>query len=860
MDIFNVASALFGSSRVEETDGISNAINSISAVGATDSESGNVGLTMDADITPADDVEGDETIFEVPTSPAVAAGDDVVMGLTGNGPLKVPIVLANPGSGDRMAASISHAESIAEQAEAVAQATGQHFWYDEGGDGAHVTQVTREEWEGGTQTGPNSLWNAQGMLFRDGSNDLLALLPAQRHSETFTGDGTTTAFTLSRTPTSVTSVTIPGVTYAEGTDYTVSGSTITFATAPANGATVTVRYAATLTDTFSGDGSTTAFHLTGTPDSVSTVTLDGIEVPEMGVYSVPFSHSLSDMSYWMTIYDEQFTLLGDGWAHFAASSGADAGAFIPYMEGAATGDGEYTLVVEIANCSSSAAASIRIGAPLSWDTTYMPSNAFTLASSALANGTYTTTITAKSDQSNVRYLFWGYIDASANTSTSFDIRVTLYGPTDPAAWSLSGETLMMLPAPASGGVVAVSYDGTLADELSGDGTTTAFALTTAPSEVEFVGVPDEDVTGYTLSNKTLTLPSAPYDGAELVVDYKTSQSSVTIFDGDGNGEDNITSVFSEDYVRIGGKVPVESDIGGSGASIEFFDQTNTHTSRMNAFTSIVENTDFYDMRNETSIATSLDDNGRVVDTDSNGTASLQLKQELSYGLTDVGEQTSEVTSAIVADATYDADGTNPVTSHAAVRAVALTGSGHSTGYSVVDIVAEQGIGIGTGDVGLLYVSTPQVVCALLQPEATYTGDNTTATASSNGWTISRMNNVQGSSNVAGYFTFSNGVITALRDELLEISGVAYWTSGAVGQYGFGIFIGSSTVGSGTEKSVFGYKASASGQFSVVMPPRCVPVSAGTQIAVGRYSISGSVYRNGANYSWITIRVIEDRSS
>lgn len=178
MDIFNIASALFGSSRVEETDGISNAVDSISAVGATDSESGNVGLTMDADITPADDVEGDETIFDVPTSPAVAAGDDVVMGLTGNGPLKVPIVLANPGSGDRQQAQINNAVELAEQAEAVAQATGQYFWSDT--DGAHVTQVTKDDWTDSTSpnyhSGPNSLWNSLGMLFRDGLTNLLAIL------------------------------------------------------------------------------------------------------------------------------------------------------------------------------------------------------------------------------------------------------------------------------------------------------------------------------------------------------------------------------------------------------------------------------------------------------------------------------------------------------------------------------------------------------------------------------------------------------------------------------------------------------------------------------------------------------------
>ena len=353
MDMFDLAGTLFGNRRDQVAQG-----STLTATGSAASADGIAGIVIDADVTPAEgtgDEDVDQTIIDLPTSPDVAEGDEVIVTLVGDGPLKTPIVTANPGSGDRMAAAIADAESIAEQAEAVASATGQHFWYDEGGDGAHVTQVTREEWEGGTQTGPNSLWNSQGMLFRDGSNDLLALLPAQRHTEAFEGDGTTTTFTLSRTPTSITGVTIPGVTYVEGTDYTVSGATIAFATAPANGATVTVRYAATLTDTFSGDGSTTAFHLTGTPDSVSTVTLDGVEVPEMGIYSVPFSHPLSDMSYWMTIYDEQFTLLGDGWAHFAASSGADAGAFIPYMEGAATGGGEYTLVVEIANCSASAA-------------------------------------------------------------------------------------------------------------------------------------------------------------------------------------------------------------------------------------------------------------------------------------------------------------------------------------------------------------------------------------------------------------------------------------------------------------------------------------------------------------------------
>ena len=58
-------------------------------------------------------------------------------------------------------------------------------------------------------------------------------------SDSFTGDGTTTAFTLTHTPASVTSVTVGGT--AE-TGYTVSGAVITFTTAPADEAAIVVTY------------------------------------------------------------------------------------------------------------------------------------------------------------------------------------------------------------------------------------------------------------------------------------------------------------------------------------------------------------------------------------------------------------------------------------------------------------------------------------------------------------------------------------------------------------------------------------------------------------------------------------------
>lgn len=175
MDIFNIASALFGSSRIEDSGGLSNTVDSVSAVGATASVDGSVGITMDADVTPADDIDGedtDQTIIDVPTSPAVDVEDDLILGLTGDGPLKVPVVLANPGSGDRQQAQINSAVGLAEAAEAVANATGQHFWTD--GSGVHVTEATQDEWDV-NHSGANVLINSIGQLFRDGLNNLLTL-------------------------------------------------------------------------------------------------------------------------------------------------------------------------------------------------------------------------------------------------------------------------------------------------------------------------------------------------------------------------------------------------------------------------------------------------------------------------------------------------------------------------------------------------------------------------------------------------------------------------------------------------------------------------------------------------------------
>jgi len=83
---------------------------------------------------------------------------------------------------------------------------------------------------------------------------------------TFTGDGSTTTITIDSGHTvNTVLVSVNGFTFIPTTDYTISGTTLTFSTAPASGAEISVRYlalsgSATYTNnTATGDGSTVAF-------------------------------------------------------------------------------------------------------------------------------------------------------------------------------------------------------------------------------------------------------------------------------------------------------------------------------------------------------------------------------------------------------------------------------------------------------------------------------------------------------------------------------------------------------------------------------------------------------------------------
>lgn len=98
-------------------------------------------------------------------------------------------------------------------------------------------------------------------------------------TDSFTGDASTTAFTLSETPPNANSilVSVNGSVQKATTDFSLSSATLTFTSAPASAAVILVKHLGVRgvlrrgpdyqLDTFNGDGSTTAFTLS---NSIST--------------------------------------------------------------------------------------------------------------------------------------------------------------------------------------------------------------------------------------------------------------------------------------------------------------------------------------------------------------------------------------------------------------------------------------------------------------------------------------------------------------------------------------------------------------------------------------------------------------
>ena len=225
-----LANQLFGGKRAETNSVLHDGeTHTLIGTATGNSADGSVMVELSSDVTNPEPIEIDgetyysdaDTSVELPTTASVQEGDEVLVSVYGGTPLRSPVVTGVVGSGDRIAGMAQDAydladsvEGIAQQALDVANATGQHFWADT--DGAHVTEVTQEEWtdptDPGYQSGPNSLWNSLGMLFRDGLNNLLALLPGRSTTETFTVISSTgDYYQLANYASSITSVEINGV-------------------------------------------------------------------------------------------------------------------------------------------------------------------------------------------------------------------------------------------------------------------------------------------------------------------------------------------------------------------------------------------------------------------------------------------------------------------------------------------------------------------------------------------------------------------------------------------------------------------------------------------------------------------------
>lgn len=124
-----------------------------------------------------------------------------------------------------------------------------------------------------------------------------AVNPSSLNKNVFTGDGSTTGFTLSQSidDENKTFVFIQGV-YQEKGVYSISGTTLTFSTAPQNGYSVEVMAFDSITiernsvtiDNFNGDGSNTGFALSTTP-----INENVIDVYINGLYQQKNTFSLS---------------------------------------------------------------------------------------------------------------------------------------------------------------------------------------------------------------------------------------------------------------------------------------------------------------------------------------------------------------------------------------------------------------------------------------------------------------------------------------------------------------------------------------------------------------------------------------
>lgn len=290
IDETELASALFGRARLEEqvVDGKrASETTTIHGIAVSDSEAGTVRVIISDDLTDvsatADDDDAPlldetgtgDTAVELPTTQTVRDGEEVIITLVGAG-LKTPTVTGVVGSGDRtydVAASAADGVNglnalVRQYADGVLVCrTGNTIGALVNADGSFdVVSVT---WDGDTPTagtvltsfgadgsrvgrddGVHSLQSASAFKLLDRNATEFTSMELENDEETglvlmshqCTTDGSTQAFTVRSDIVSLESVTKNGTALVDGTDYTVSGRTVTLSVAPTASDDVWINY------------------------------------------------------------------------------------------------------------------------------------------------------------------------------------------------------------------------------------------------------------------------------------------------------------------------------------------------------------------------------------------------------------------------------------------------------------------------------------------------------------------------------------------------------------------------------------------------------------------------------------------
>jgi len=308
-------------------------------------------------------------------------------------------------------------------------------------------------------------------------------------------------------------------------------------------------------------------------------------------------------------------------------------------------------------------------------------------------------------------------------------------------------------------------------------------------------------------------------------------SGIAIYDGNGNDSANILAEFTANRIRLGKK---SSSGESTYAKVEFFDGDSLLASSV------------------------IPDGGEGVEGGRNNillTDIYKLGELKAYGyhgisnqVTNDGQNTKEQAYSSMQAMTSDDS------VYSSVGALVLRNNG-GTPSSKITMHADY-VDLSDNDT-IKSVKMEQAIVALQQPYAMFTGSSGTATSTANGWRITWFNTVYSHSpNWSDYFSFSNGVITAKRNIQLEISGCMNWTDSVAGNRGFGVFVNSSTVGSGTEYSEFQmFPNTVNSRKSVWMAGLVLSLNANVHCAVGRYENKGAVYVNGTNFSRILLKVL-----